>query len=76
MPATRLLVAFEEGSDLSSGDPEFNDIADYYHLGAIAYCDLAFVDSRTSDKLAKARCLPSHVHRNSKAAETLEALVG
>lgn len=61
MSANRLMMAHEEGSMLSSRMYGPTDVEDNYHLGCAAYCDVAFVDADTFDRLERARYRPAHL---------------
>jgi hypothetical protein len=74
MPACRVRVAYEEGSDLAGSPVEANDAEDWFHLAGAAYCDIAFADKRTFDRLSKARYLPACLSLNRHASDILGAL--
>ncbi len=54
-PAFLVDWAFHEGATLDPSSAHANDIADNFHLGGVAYCDVAFVDRGTAEKLRKGR---------------------
>ncbi len=74
MPACRVRVAYEEGSDLAGIPVKANDAEDWFHLAGAAYCDIAFADKRTFDRLSKARYLPASLRLNRYASDILGAL--
>jgi hypothetical protein len=61
MPGNRLMVAHDEGSLLTSKKYGPTDVEDNYHLGCAAYCDVAFVDADTYDRLRRAKYRPKHL---------------
>lgn len=75
MPACRVRVAYEEGSDLSSTPLQASDTEDWHHLAGAAYCDIAFADKRTIDRLKKARHVPPALHANGEAPRVLRSLL-
>ena len=54
-PAFLVDWAFHKGATLDPSSAHANDIADNFHLGGVAYCDVAFVDRGTAEKLRKGR---------------------
>lgn len=75
MPACRVRVAYEEGTDLSGTPLQASDTEDWHHLAGAAYCDLAFADKRTIDRLTKARHVPPALHCNAEAPQILRSLL-
>lgn len=75
MPACRVRVAYEEGSDLSGTPLQASDTEDWHHLAGATYCDIAFADKRTMDRLRKARYVPPAVHCNIEAPQILRCLL-
>lgn len=78
MPANRIALAFEEGNDLANDmfdKPDPTHSEDFLHLGSAVYCDIAFVDSKTHDKLARGKYCPAHILRNGGERHFLLSLL-
>jgi hypothetical protein len=71
MPAHRITVAYEEGNELGSMGRQDTDAEDKYHLGSAVYCDLAFVDRQTHERLVVAGHCPARIRRNGELAELM-----
>ena len=54
-PAFSFKLAFFEGWSMSTGGEEASMFEDLYHLVALAYCDVVFVDSATWEALKKGK---------------------
>ena len=52
-PAFRADWAFHEGANLDPTGARTSDIPDLWHLTGVAYCDVAFADKATVEKLRK-----------------------
>ncbi len=73
-PAFRANWAFHEGANLAPEQAADTDVADLWHLVGAAYCDVAFADKRTVERLRQGRFdrLP---RRNGKFRSWLRTLV-
>jgi hypothetical protein len=71
MPAHRITIAYEEGNELGSIRRQDTDAEDKYHLGSAVYCDLAFVDKQTHERLVVAGRCPARIRRNGELAELM-----
>ena len=72
-PAFHANWAFHEGANLAPEGVSHSDIADLWHLPGTPYCDVAFVDKRTSEALREGKYdrIPK---RNSEFAASLQHL--
>lgn len=71
MPANRIMIAYEEGNELSGIPRQDTDAEDRYHLGSAVYCDLAFVDKQTHQRLVVAGHCPARIRRNGELEELM-----
>ena len=74
MPANRIRVAYEEGTELDNSALARTDIEDAYHLGSAVYCHLAFVDKKTRARLDRALYCAPHIRKNIEFPNLLSIL--